>query len=157
MKHYRKTYEDVFSTDRPKSKTRLNLDQISVGEMGLDEYTSTFKSFIKSFYTNLFDDSVKLSWLRRNFSYYGKKTVLPMHKNSRLLNSSFVKFLRRNVGRDIQVITKGKFFSKLELYFDEMFPDFDEGIPFEYPVYYKNPFDFVSVDFGVSVYSVTCL
>ena len=43
-----------------------------------------------------------------------------MYKNSRILNNMFVKLMRRNIGHDLQIITRAKFFPKLELFFDEM-------------------------------------
>ena len=77
-----------------------------------------------------------------------------MQKNSLLLNMSFVKLLRRHVGMDIQIITRSKFFSKLELYFDELFPGFDDGNPFENPEYYKFPFKNISIEFLLVVHQL---
>jgi len=154
MKQFSKTYEDVFSSDIPKVARKLNLDEVSVGMMELDDYISTFKEFLTDFYIQLFNGCVKLSWLRRKFTYYGKKTILPMQKNSPLLNSAFVKLLRREVGKDIQIMTRGKFFSRLELYFDEIFPDFESENPFENPDYYQYPFKNISVDFFIPVHQM---
>lgn len=154
MRHYPKTYEDVFSTDHPKNNTRLNWAQVSAGEMNVDEYTSLFRDFLQNFYLDLFDGCVRISWLRRQFSYYGRKTKMPMNRNSRIHCSAFVKVLRRNCGKDIQIITRAKFFSKLESYFDEMFPGFAEGNPFKNPDYYKFPFKNISVEFLVVVHQL---
>jgi len=154
MRHYKKTYEDVYSTDKPKNSAKLYIDKISVEDIPLDKYISTFKEFLNKFYLDLFDFCVKLSWLRRKFGYYGKKTILPMHKNSQILNGAFVKLLRRNVGKDIQLITRSKFFSKLELYFEELYPGFMEGNPFTNPEYYKFPFEKISMDFLLVVYQL---
>ena len=73
-----KTYEDVFSTDHPKSRIKLNLNEISTVGMELDEYTSLFKNFLTEFYREQFIGCVRLSWLRRKFTYYGLKTKLPI-------------------------------------------------------------------------------
>lgn len=154
MKQYKKTFEDIFSIDNDQVKNKLNLDKISIGHMEVNEYISLFRNFLKSFYSDLFDNCVRLSWLRRNFSYYGKKTVLPMQKNSLLLNIAFVKLLRRYIGMDIQIMTRSKFFNKLELYFDDFFPDFCEGNPFTNPNYYKFPFKHISIDFLMVVYQL---
>lgn len=154
LKTYPKTFENVFSTDQPKNSARLNLAQVTVGETGVDEYVSLFQGFLQKFYLDLFDGCVRLSWLRRHFSYYGRKTKMPMNKNSRIHNSAFVKLLRRNIGKDIQIITRAKFFSKLELYFDEFFPGFDEGNPFENPDYYRFPFKNISVEFLIVVHQL---
>jgi len=155
MKQYLKTYENVFSTDRPKSGSlKLNLEKVKVGEMELDEYVDLFRTFLTGSYIRIFDDAVRLSWLRRKFSYYNHPTVLPMHKNFPILNSAFVKLLRRNVGKDIQIVTRSKSFAKLETYFNDLFPGFDEGNPFENPDYYKFPFRNISVDFLLVVHQL---
>jgi len=86
--------------------------------------------------------------------YYNYETILPMSRNSRLLNTAFVKFLRRNVGKDIQIITRGKFFAKLELYFDDLFPGFEEGNPFTNPDYYKFPFENISLEYLMAVWQL---
>lgn len=148
MKHHSKQYEDVFSTDKPKSTTPLNEHKISAIGMDLNEYTSLFHDFLKEDYANLFLSCVKLSWLRRKFTYNGTKIKLPIYNNSRFLQNSFTKFLRRYVGNDIQILTKGKFFPKLESsYFDILFPGFEEGNPFENPDYYKFPYENISMEF----------
>jgi hypothetical protein len=59
--------------------------------------------------------------------------------------------LRRVIGKDIQIITKGKLFTKLESFFDELFPDFKKENPFENPDYYKFPFKNISVEFLIVV------
>lgn len=154
MKHHKKTYENVYSIDREDSKIKLNLDEISVYAMEPNEYNELFKSFLTDFYSGLFLNCIKLSWLRRKFSYYGRKTILPMQKNSILLNSSFVKLMRRHIGNDIQIITKSKFFAKLEMYFDDLFPEFELWNPFESPEYYEFPYKNISLEYLLVVYQM---
>jgi len=155
MQHHPKTYENVFSTDHQDSKTKLKIEKLSAVDMELGEYTSSFHNFLKDFYSNLFLDCVKLSWLRRKFIFCGKKVTLPIYNNSRPLQNAFTKFMRRHIGNDIQIITKGRFFLKLELhYFDKLFPGFDDGNPFENPDYYKFPFDNISMEFLIVVHQM---
>lgn len=155
MKNHPKTYEDVFSTDSPRNNAQLKFDKISVGELDLNEYTLLFKNYLGDFYSDLFDKCVKLSWLRRKFCYHGYKTILPMYKNPPLVNSAFVKFLRRRVGNDLQIITRGPFFNKWEVfYFDKFFPNFLKESPFENPDYYKFPFKNISPEFLIVVYQL---
>lgn len=154
MKKYKKTYEDVFSSDIETNKTKLRYEQISVDGMELDNYTKIFKNFLNNFYNDLFDGCVRISWLRRKFKYYGRKTILPMNKNSQILNSAFVKYLRRDIGKDLQIITRGKFFAKLETYFDSMFPGFCDGDPFKNPEYYKFPYKNISIEYLLVVYQL---
>lgn len=154
MKQYEKKYENVFSEDIENSRGTLKLDKISVEDMTVDYYSTLFGNFLTDFYIELFNGCVRLSWLRRKFKYYDKKTVLPMQKNCQLLNYAFVKFLRRNIGKDIQIITRSKFFSRLETYFEELFPGFMDGNPFENPEYYKFPFSNISIEFLLVVYQL---
>lgn len=156
MNHQDKIYENVFSTDREKIKTPLRIENLSAVGMDLDSYTSLFHFFLKDFYSDLFLKCVKLSWLRRKFVWYGYKFSLPIHKrNSIGAHIAFNKFLRRIIGNDIQLITKSPFFTKLEIYyFDLFFPGFDEGDPFENPDYYKFPFKNISLEYLLVVYQL---
>lgn len=154
MKHYSKTYEDVFSVDPPGSKSRLNLEKVAIEGMSLEEYVPLFHNFLDDFYLQLFDGSVRLAWLRRRFKYFNRKTIFPINKNPQTLNAAFVKLVRRNIGKDLQIITRGKFFPKLELYFDELFPGFDDGNPFENPDYYRFPFKNISIDYLMAAYQL---
>ncbi|MFA5696172.1 MAG: hypothetical protein WC917_01765 [Bacilli bacterium] len=106
-------------------------------------------------YSDLFLNCVKLSWLRRKFVFYGAKTVIPIQKNSRVLANAFTKFLRRNIGNDIQILTKSRFFNKLELYyFDQLFPGFEDEDPFTNPSYFAFPYKNISMEFLFVVYQL---
>lgn len=146
MKDHNKQYENVFSIDA-NLRYKLNLEQISIEDMSLEEYTLLFQDFLTSFYLDLFLSYVKLSWLRRRFTYFGEKTILPMYKNSPFISTHFVKFIRRVVGKDLQVVTRGRFFSIVESYFKDFFPDFETNNPFTNPEYYKFPYENISVEF----------
>jgi len=154
MKRYPQIFEQIFSEDRTSSRTKLNLDEITLGDMELNEYVDLSRDFLNEVYSNLFTYTIKLSWLRRKFSYYGRKTTLPMNKNSLLSGLAFTKLLRRNVGKDIQIITKSKYFAKLETYFEELFPDLMDSNPFKYPNKFKFPFKYISADYLIVVYQV---
>lgn len=154
IKNYKKVYEDVYSTDRKNSKTKLYIEKVSVVSGSVDEYIKVFNTFLGGFYANMFDGFLKIAWLRRQFCYYNKKTLYPISKNSLVFNLAFVKFIRRYVQKDIQIITRNKFFSRLETYFEEMYPGFYEGNPFENPEYYKFPFKTVSVDYMMAVFQM---
>ncbi|MFA7301812.1 MAG: hypothetical protein WC069_05900 [Candidatus Shapirobacteria bacterium] len=148
MKHHPKIYEDVFSRDHLGSNHKLNLDKISVGpDLELTEYTSLFKNFLNKFYEDIFDGYVRVSWLRRKFSYCNIRTVFPMYKNTPIVNLAFVKFVRRIIGKDLQIVTRTKTFSKIETYFSSLFPGFLEGNPFTNPEYYKFPYKHITLDF----------
>jgi len=148
MEQYPKTYEDVFSSDHIRNPARLNLDHISVSNgMDLNEYINLSRDFLTDFYSSFFDNAVKLSWLRLQFSYSGEKSTLQMKNNSPRFCVGFSKFVRRIVGKDVQPITKSRIFPSLETYFLELFPLFVEENPFKNPEYYKFPFKNISLDF----------
>jgi hypothetical protein len=105
------------------------------------------KNTFNNFYRELFNYSVKFEWLRRKFVYYTERTKAKMQRNSILLCNAFVKFFRRNVGVDPQMITRNNFFYNIVYYLDEFFPDFDIENPFENPDYYRFPFENISIDF----------
>lgn len=155
MRHHKKTYEDVFSTDHKSNTNNLKLENIAADEMTVGKYIESFSGFLKGFYDDLFLQCVKLSWLRRKFSYNGHKARMPIYASSRMYHGKFVKFMRRYIGHDIQIITKGYFFSKLETYyFDTLFPGFMDGNPFENPDYYKFPYKHISMEYLTLVYQL---
>lgn len=152
MRHHKKQYENVFSTDVEKSITRLRVDKLSAEGMELNEYILLFQNFLKEFYDDLFFRCIKLSWMRRKFIFYDTKTILPMYRNSRWMNIAFVKLMRRNIGHDLQIITRGNFFTKLESYFNDFYPRFEEENPFKNPDYYKFPYKNLSLEYLVTVH-----
>lgn len=155
MIHHSKTYEDVFSTDHKGNHNSIKLENITTDGMDVAEYIKLFQSFLKSFYDDLFMQCVKLSWLRRRFTYCGKKTTIPIYTTPRILQGKFVKFMRRYIGHDIQMINRQFFFNKLEAnYFNELFPGFDQGNPFENPDYYKFPYKNIALDYLMFVYQL---
>lgn len=154
MIQHPKQYENVFSSDHPGSTVPLKIEKISVGEMSLNDYRGLWQSLLNNTYLKLYDDLLRFSWLRRLFCYGNQKTCFPVQGSSRVLNIAFLKYMRRHIGKDIQLITRSKFFSKLELYFDELYPGFMDGNPFENPEYYKYPFKFITMDYMMVVWQL---
>lgn len=145
---HKKKYENIYSEDH-NSKYTLHLEDISGVNMSLAEYTDLFVDFLRTFYSELYNYYVKLAWLRKNFSYKGKR--IGHNGNSKYVHGVFVKYLRRIVGMDIQIITRGSHFSSVTSYFDEFYPGFELGNPFENPEFYKFPYKNISIEFLVSV------
>ena len=151
MKLYPKEFEEVFSSDR---RRKLNFSAISAVGMDIDKYTECFQGVLTDFYANLFDHCLKIAWMRRKFKYKDRKLSFPMGKNAYYGNLVFIKFLRRVIGHDIQVLTKARFFSRLESYFEELFPGFEEGDPFGNSEYYEFPFENITMEFLMPVYQM---
>jgi hypothetical protein len=154
MRHHKKTYENVFSQDKKSSNSQFKIEKVSVGELGVDNYIKIFKEYLNDFFGSIFNGYVKLSWMRRKFSYCDLKTILPMYRTAPVLNLAFVKMMRRVIGKDIQIITRGKGFSKIETYFEDFFPGFMDGNPFENPDYYKFPYKNITLDFLMVVHEM---
>lgn len=148
-----KTYENVFSVDH--GSNTIKLENITTDIMSVGEYIKLSKDFLKDFYDDFFLQCVKLSWLRRKFRYKNITAKTPFYTSARGYHGRFTKFLRRFIGHDIQIITKGPFFNKLETYyFDILFPGFMEGNPFENPDYYKFPYKNISLEYLTLVYQL---
>ena len=122
--------------------------------MSLNEYGFLFKDFIREFYTNLFDYCVRLAWLRRQFSYAGQKNKYPFNHNSFTVGEAFAKFVRRVVGVDLKIIFRSPFFSAVDSFMEDFFPDFEYGNPFENLEYYKFPYKHITIDFLPVVYQM---
>lgn len=155
MQHHLKQYEDVFSSNKKNDKNPIRIEKISIEGMETEEYRLLFKDFLKQFYDDLFMHCVRLSWLRRKFTYAGKGAKMPIYTSTRFFQGQFIKFLRGVVGNDIQVITKSYFFPKLETYyFNTLFPGFEDGNPFTNPDYYRFPFKNISLEYLPLVYQL---
>lgn len=149
-----RVYERVFSEDRKSCNNKLVLSDIKAVGMEREEYENLFQTFLVSMFQRVFDDAVRLSWLRRVFVYRNTQVSHPLFRNLQRVNVIFAKFVRRIIGRDIQIITKSKYFTKLETYFEEFFPGFTEGNPFTNPDYYKFPYKNITVDFLLTVHQL---
>lgn len=148
MRIHTKQYENIFSKDSRAIRNAYHSELVGVIGMDKEEYRLLFKNFLEDYYEGLFLSCVKLSWLRRKFIYNNKSPKIPYYYTSIYLVGSFNKFLRREVGHDIDILTKGHLFQKLEeSYFDFLFPNFDSENPFTNPGYYKLPFKHASLDF----------
>ena len=155
MQNHHKQYEDLFTIDCKGNLTPLGMEKVSIEGMNFNQYISLFGNLLNEFYSDLFLNCVKIAWLRRKFKYKGKKIKFPIYNNSLYIQSVFVKLLRRFVGHDIQILTKGPFYSKLEShYFDKLFPGFEEGNPFTNPDYYKLPYKNITLEYLTVVYQL---
>jgi hypothetical protein len=148
MEHHKKQFENVFSTDKKQSITKLNFDKITIADgMSVDQYILDFRAFLNKAFLSEFDIYVRLSWYRRLFRYHGNKAKASLGNNSWQYNLGFVKLMRRCIGKDIQIITRARFFSKIETYFEDFFPGFMEGNPITNPEYYKFPYKNISMEY----------
>lgn len=150
MKIYPKTFENVFSEDNTR---KFDFSKISIKDSGVDEYVILFKDFLKNFSNNLFDFYVKVTWLKKRFSYDGRG-IDTMNFTGGGLDVIFSRFLRRIVGSDTTFFTRDFLYPKVNSYFKDFFKDFNEGNPFDNPDYYKFPFKNITIEFLAVVYQM---
>ena len=121
--------------------------------METGDYVILFKKILKEFSNDLFDFYVKATWLKKNF-YYNNKQADTKGMKGGLLDAFFSRFLRRIVGSDTQFFTRDFLYPKVNSYFEDFFPDLDEGNPFENPDFYKFPYKNITIEFLAVVYQM---
>lgn len=145
MKHYPKTFEDLYP------KTRGRLDRVTAVGCTADELAGKFRSFYKETYLKMFDDIVKHVWLEQQFKYRGKRRK--RLSNGIPCDAAFGCFIREIVGISQKPFTTNFTFSVIASFLDEMFPHFLKEDPFVSPEKYKYPFEHVTIDFLCFVYA----
>lgn len=150
MKIYPKTFENVFSKDERK---RFDFSQISIKGSETDKYINDFKELFRKFSNDLFDFYIKITWLKKRF-FYKEKQISINGSTGGDIDYVFSRFLRRIIGSDTQFLTSDFLYSKIVSYFNDFFPGFDEGNPFENKEFYKFPFKNITIEFLVIVYQM---
>ena len=139
MKKYRKTYEDVFTSERRLKYCKIDnvSNNIDISEK---EYRKKMSDLFKDQQNKTFDFLVKYYWLSRRFCYDGKLRS-KFSKNGYKLDRPYGIYLRHFVGVDSRLIVS-RLNGRVISYFDEFFPDLDAENPFKkkfrYPYKYMN-------------------
>lgn len=144
FKNYPIEYEKVFSGRRINQHcdvTKVSAFNDIPGNPAI--YIKMFRDSAKKFQDDLFDNLVKLAWLRSRFCYNGKHRLA--RDNGWWLERAYGIFMRKYVGLSSCTI----FFSRvitspIVSYFKDFFPNFVEGNPFEEK--YEYPFKYMSLD-----------
>lgn len=147
MKEYKQNYEPFFTSERSLKKCRI--DQVSAGDMALDDFVSLSVQLGKQINDNLFDLCLKLAWLRRKFHYFGVSKKSP---GGHAIDTAYSIFTRFYVGHDLRVLGRTFFYPKIISYIDEWFPNFINESPFE--TKYEFPYKNIGVDFVLVVYQM---
>lgn len=148
MKLYPKTYEDAFTSKRLLKKCKLEQIKILDGST-IEEYSSLMLEILRENDKQAFDFFVKHDWLARKFSYFGMKKT---RRSGHIVDGAFGVFLRHHVGRDNRIYTRSRYYTWVTSYFDELFPDFEEGNPFKEE--YAFPFNNVGLDHMCMIYQM---
>lgn len=141
FKHYPREYEFVFTSKRLLKKCepeKLGVHENIPGDV--DKYIVTLRETILDFQKDIFDYLVKIMWLFRRFKYNDRRRV-KTHGNGIQLDGAFSVFMKQYVGLDHRfLMTKNIPYTRVLSYFNDFFPAFDDGNPFEdkYEYPYKN-------------------
>jgi len=141
FKYYPREYEYVFTSDRLLKKCKPEKVSVYNDIPGdVDKYIVTLRKTILTFQKEIFDYIVKIVWLFRRFRYNNRRRV-KTNRNGIELDGAFSVFMKHYVGVDHRfLMTRNIPYTRIISYFDDFFPAFDDGNPFEdkYEYPYKN-------------------
>ncbi len=152
IKDYSREYERVF-TGEDLIKKKCDIGKVSVynDKLSIEEYQNLYREHVREFYANIFDSLVKSTWLNRQFCYRGNRRIKP-NGNGVELDRAFGVYTRRYLNHDNRFVTRNTSFGKVVSYFDDFFPNFEEGNPFEQPYLY--PYKYMTLENLVTVYQM---
>lgn len=154
FKKYHREFERVFN-DKKLIDKKCNIEKVSTFNnipSTITEYISLYTDIFKDFQNSLFDYLVKYVWLNRRFCYRGynrKKS----RANGVELDRAFGIFMRYFVGFDNRFFSsRDALWARVMVYFDDFFPNFNEGNPFKES--YEYPYKYISLEYLVFVYQM---
>ena len=154
FKQYKREYERVFS-DENGIRKKCNLEKISLYKnipKSNALYIKQLRELNRDFEKTSFDHMVKMRWLVRRFCYNGRQREAA-EKNGFSTDATYGIFMRNYVGYDPKYYYSLRSpFSHMHTYFDDFFPDFDDGNPFEEK--YEYPYKFISAQCLTVVYQM---
>lgn len=153
FKKYSREYERVFTGDELILK-KCNVNDVTVFNdvLSIVDYQNKFKETVKDFYSNSFDNLIKMVWLSGKFCYRGFKRKTGV-SNGTQNDRAFGVYTRHFIGYDNRFVmgSLGPF-CKVASYFEDFFPNFHEGNPFEEE--YKYPYKHMTLECLVVVYKM---
>lgn len=146
MKTYPKEYADI---SRQPSDAFISRIGSSLGSA--DDLAVRFRSFYREVHPILFDFIIKHAWLEQHFLFNGMRRV-KRSGNGNILDWAFSYFMKALVGISQKPLTDGIFFSSVQTYIKDFFPNFTDHDPFEEPEFFKYPYKHVTLDHLAFVY-----
>ena len=140
FKEYPKRYEDVFTSKRKDRYADIN--KVSVGDKNedIDQYLQQFGELLDGYQEYVFNFLVKYDWLCRKYRYNDLRRR-KQGRNYFFIDASFSLFMRKYLNVPPAIVTRS-YFARIIGYFDDLFPNFEEGDPFKeeylYPYKYMN-------------------
>ena len=154
FKNYKRKYEKVFS-DMDVVEKKFKIDRVSSFNNipgGLDEYMGALRDTINGMHNSVFDHLVKYIWLTRRFTYDGKRRK-NFFRNGIYMDRAFGIFMRSYVGFENRfIMSTYASGGKIASYFDDFFPNFDNGNPFKED--YRYPYKNITLEYLMLVYQM---
>ncbi len=145
FKNYPQKYEP-YATREDKLRCYCVIDKVSAfndvpGNTAI--YLKMFRDTLKKFHEEIFNNMVKIEWLKRRFCYGGEHRVEDNQRGR--MDAHYGIFVKYYVGAEMKKFyTSGEWANRLTKYFDDFFPNFNEGNPFVDN--YRYPFEYMSID-----------
>ena len=146
FKNYEQHYQRHYGDDdkRELFRRKIKLDKVSLyngSPASLDEYNKLLYDSSIEMEKISFNFLMKMGWLFRRFSYFGKRRKAT-RANGPKLDAVFVHYMRKYANIEPKVfLGKNNVFLRILSYADDFFPNFDEEIDaftknYEYPYKY---------------------
>lgn len=146
MKHYPKTYEDLY-----RHKEELKLTRIEAYTGSTTGFIKQFKELFTDSYKDLFKISLRYLWLEKQISYNGKRRMRRW-RNGHVPDQIFGRFMSIEVGKDHGLLTRNKWFHVTSYFIVDYFPDFLDRNPFEEEEHFEYPYKHATLDYFGFVY-----
>ena len=160
MKKYEKVYEDVFTAKRILKNIEIHRATNDLG-LSMEEFAEAVYETWRETSRHLWEDSVRIEWLTRQFKYKVKKQSGVRHTkvkrkraNGNRATIQWGIFYKNFAGVDISVIRKTFFSHAIGIYIKDLYQDFEKKNPFSNPDYFKYPFEHVTLDHMILVYQM---
>jgi hypothetical protein len=152
MKKYPKSFEDVYSSEYAENLCKLG-SVSSFSGIPTNEYAEQYQKVVRESLSVLWDITIRMRWMERQFIYDGKRRT-KKNRNGMILDSVFSSFFRNKMKNEYRTFSLIPFVSKIETYFDDLYPDFDYKNPMSEPKYYLFPYKNITPDFLPVVYQM---
>jgi hypothetical protein len=148
MKHYPKTYEDLY-----RERGQVNLNRIEAFDGDTPGLVKQLQGFFNTSFKDLFRMAITYSWLEKQITYNGERRMRRW-RNGHVPDQTFGRFMSQEVGIDQSALTRSRWFTMSTYFIATYFPDFLEHDPFEEPDWFQYPYDHATLDFWSFVYQI---
>lgn len=159
MKKYEKVYEEVYTSKRITSKLDITRASNDLG-LTMVEFAQALREAWMEMSISLYESSLKMEWLARQFKYKVKISGRERYRRKRTTGSDaphqWGVFTKNYAGVDVAPLRISFVNHAIVKYVDELLPQFSKKNPYKDTEYFKYPFEFITVDYMVLVYQMEC-